>query len=189
MFKRLSGVTKALKDIVIDGSHIKLKKTDMNFIIMTPSDLVQLGDLVGGGSEDVLLWIGKTVGAELAETINARDGVKKPKKSITNILNSITYMGFGDLKIKSLKEGKSATIEVTNPICLNVENKADAKSLENLYLGLFIGVFKVFGWEIAIDPDTFEDMAVQTKSALDSDGTGTLSDEYEFTFGESGGNE
>jgi hypothetical protein len=62
MFSKL--LSKGLKNIAIDSkkSHIYLKETDFSLVIIRPYDLVQLGDLVGSGSEDILVWAGKTIG-------------------------------------------------------------------------------------------------------------------------------
>jgi hypothetical protein len=156
----------------------------MNLVVMRPNDLIQLGELIGGGSEDVLLWIGKTVGKELSTEIQSRDSPKKERKKFETVLSSLTLMGFGKCVIKSLNEKKNCEIEVQNPISLAIRDRSEARAMENLYLGLFQGMFTEAGWQLAMDPETADDMARVTRSAVDTASSGQLSSIFRFDFEE-----
>jgi predicted hydrocarbon binding protein len=146
MFGRLS--YKGLKSVASDTakSHLMLKGTNFPLIILRPYDMVQLGALVGSGSEDIIIWIGKTIGKNLCNAMQ-NEKIKKREKLIELILETLTDLGFGRFSM-SYKENVSVLINVNNPISSAIKDKKDAKVLCNLYNGIFIGMFSASGVEI-----------------------------------------
>ncbi|MHA1339879.1 MAG: hypothetical protein ACTSRZ_00325 [Promethearchaeota archaeon] len=167
MFGRI--ISKGLKNITIDSkrSHIFLKDTNFSLVIMRPYDLVQLGDLVGSGSEDILIWTGKTIGKTLCNNIRQKNKVKTRKKLFEILLNNLTNLGYGKFKMTYI-EGKKVDIIVENSIVQEIHNNEDAILIKNLYNGIFLGAFISAGADI-------EEKDVYTAEIKDP-----LKFEYEF---------
>jgi hypothetical protein len=147
MFRRLS--SKNLKNISLDTekSHIYLKDTDFSLVIMRPYDLLQLGDLVGSGSEDILIWTGKTIGKALCKNIQENRKIKTKRHLFQELLVNLTNLGYGKFEMSYL-EGKTVEISVFNSIVQEVESPQDANLILNLYNGIFIGSLNFAGAEV-----------------------------------------
>ena len=146
------GRVKGLKNISVDSekSHLTLKKTNFPLVIMRPYDLVQLGAMAANGSEDILIWIGKRIGKNLAVAVQKNKNEKKREKLIKSILETLSQMGFGEFDL-NYNEGEVAKISVANPISNEIADKEDARVLCNLYNGLFSGMFSGTGVEVEGD--------------------------------------
>ena len=149
MFGRFSNLYKPLKKIDVDQNkfHIYLKGTNVKLVLLRPYDLVQLGALVGSGSEDILIWTGKIIGKNLCQAIQDSSKEKKREKLLGSVLETLSSMGFGRFSM-SYKEGKNATIKVSDPISSAIKDKGDAKVLCDLYNGLFNGMFTATGIDV-----------------------------------------
>lgn len=149
MSSRFSISFKGLKNVVIDPekSHLSLKGTNFPLVILRPYDLVQLGALVGSGSEDILIWTGKIIGKNLCQALQEKMQIKKREKLIELVLENLSYLGFGKFSL-DYKEGKESTIKVSTPISNTIKDKNDAKVLCNLYNGIFIGMFSGSGIDV-----------------------------------------
>ena len=147
MFRRLS--SKNLKNIALDSekSHIYLKDTDFSLVILRPYDLVQLGDLVGSGSEDILIWTGKTIGKALCKNIQENRKIKKKKQLFQELLVNLTNLGYGKFEMSYL-EKKSVKISVFNSIVQEIEHPQDINLIANLYNGIFIGSLNFAGADV-----------------------------------------
>jgi predicted hydrocarbon binding protein len=149
MFNRFSITFKGLKNIAIDTqkSHLTLKGSNYPLVILRPYDLVQLGALVGSGSEDILIWTGKSIGKNLCQAVMEINKIKKRDKLIQAVVETLSNLGFGKFSI-NYSEGKSCIIRVSNPISSAIKDKNDAKVLCNLYNGIFIGMLSGSGVEV-----------------------------------------
>ncbi|MBN2154964.1 MAG: hypothetical protein JW776_02845 [Candidatus Lokiarchaeota archaeon] len=147
MFRRLA--SKNLKNISLDSdkSHIYLKDTDFALVIMRPYDLVQLGDLIGSGSEDILIWTGKTIGKALCKNIQENRKIKSKKQLFQELLVNLMNMGYGKFEMSYI-ENTSVKISVFNSIVQEVQSKQDATLISNLYSGIFLGSLAFAGAEV-----------------------------------------
>lgn len=147
MFRRLS--SKNLKNIALDTekSHIYLKDTDFSLVILRPYDLVQLGDLVGSGSEDILIWTGKAIGKALCKNIQENRNIKTKKQLFQELLVNLTNLGYGKFEMSYL-EKKSVKISVFNSIVQEITNPQDVNLISNLYNGIFIGSMNFAGADV-----------------------------------------
>ena len=168
MFRRLS--SKNLKNIALDSekSHIYLKDTDFSLVILRPYDLVQLGDLVGSGSEDILIWTGKTIGKALCKNIQENRKVKSKKQLFHELLVNLTNLGYGRFEMNYL-ENERVKISVFNSIVQEMTNPQDISLISNLYNGIFIGSLNFAG----------ADVFTKSISASSLEGTPSVF-EYEF---------
>ena len=147
MFRRLS--SKNLKSIALDSekSHIYLKDTDFSLIILRPYDLVQLGDLVGSGSEDILIWTGKTIGKALCKNIQENKKIRSKKQLFQELLINLTNLGYGRFEMSYL-EKSGVKISVFNSIVQEVNNPQDASLISNFYNGIFLGSLNLAGADV-----------------------------------------
>lgn len=147
MFSRL--LSKGLKRISINSkkSHIFLKNTDFSLVIVRPYDLVQLGDFVGSGSEDILIWTGKTIGRTLCNNIRQNKRIKNRKKLFDALMDNLENLGYGNCDI-DYKKGKSAKLEISNSLIEEIDDLTDAELIKNLYNGIIIGAFNSAGLEV-----------------------------------------
>jgi len=142
-------ISKGLKNITIDSkrSHIFLKDTNFSLVIMRPYDLVQLSDLVGSGSEDILVWTGKIIGKSLCNNIQQKENIKTRKKLFELLLNNLTNLGYGLFSMIYV-EGKKVEIQVENSLIKEITNEEEALLLRNLYNGIFLGAFSAAGTNV-----------------------------------------
>lgn len=149
--------TKGLKNIIIDSkqNHIYVKSTNLSLVILRPYDLLRLGDLVGSGSEDILIWAGKTIGKSLCTNIQEKNKDKDHKKLFEELLNNLNNLGYGKFQM-DYKDEKSVKIQVFNSIVNEIKEKEDAKLILNLYNGIFIGSFNSFKIDVILKKITYE---------------------------------
>lgn len=168
MFGRFKLLYKGLKNISIDSknSHLYLKNTDLPLIILRPWDIVQLGELVGSGSEDIIIWIGKTIGRSICTAVKDKEKPKTRRDLLETILEHLGDFGFGELKIIKYMEAESVEIEIVKPIEEGLEG---GEIIQNLYNGILSGIFEEAGLEVEgrLKQSVFKDAET---------------DIYEFTF-------
>jgi hypothetical protein len=143
-------LSKGIKNIAIDPikSHIFLKDTTFSLVIIRPYDLVQLSDLVGSGSEDILIWTGKNIGKSLTTKIlSQKKKIMLREKLIEELMTNLTNLGYGKFKIR-YGEGQKVKIEITNSIVQEIDDKEEAKLIINFYNGIFIGFFNSTGIDV-----------------------------------------
>jgi len=172
MFGRFNFLYKGLKDVTIDSNkaHLYLKGTKLPLVILRPQDIVDLGELVGSGSEDILLWIGKTIGKSFCKAVQEKDKLSSRQKLIEAVIRHLQDFGYGEVHIDNYVEGKEVVISVKDPLEKNVEG---GQVITLLYNGIFSGIFNESGLEVE---------GVQIKAVSKGDDI----DAYKFTFEEGG---
>lgn len=144
MLKKL-GFQKGLKNINIDAySHIKFKKTNMSFVVLRPNDLAQMGDLIGQGNKDIITWIGKTVGRNIAEVVDQVESPKNHQDFIQKATKNLENLGFGTISIMEYNEGNSVAIKVEKPLYEDLDENQDI--ISTIYIGVFLGIFEFLGY-------------------------------------------
>ncbi len=150
MFKRV----KKVENVVLDEekSHIYLKDTNLPLLMIRPEELIEFGELAGSESEDILIWVGKSIGKSIAkEFIKTSDiaslKIRDKMKIINSILEKLQSLGYG---ILVLNYGKgNITIDVGNPLSKDYIDNIMAKNICIIYNGIFTGLLE----EIGIDSE------------------------------------
>lgn len=170
MFGKFGLLYKGLKDVEVDSnkSHLYMKGTTLPLIILRPQDIVDLGELVGSGSEDILIWIGKTIGKALCKAVQEKDNPPNRQKLIEIVLKYLTNFGYGTVTISDYQEGKEVVINIKDPLEKKVEG---GQVIALLYNGILSGIFSESGLETE---------AIQLNSVL----TGSNEDIFQFKFEE-----
>ena len=143
MMKKLGG-QKSLKNINIDtDSHIIYMKTNLALVVLRPSDLAQLGDLIGQGNKDIITWIGKTVGRSVAEVVYKDEAPKDNNDLITKAFKALETLGFGILSLVKYEEDSNIIVRVENPLYENLDENQEI--ISNIYAGIFLGILEYLG--------------------------------------------
>ena len=170
MFGKFGLLYKGLKDVEVDSnkSHLYLKGTTLPLIILRPQEIVDLGELVGSGSEDILIWIGKTIGKALCKAVQEKDNPPSRQKLIEAVVKYLSNLGYGTVTITDYQEGKEVSISIKDPLEKHVEG---GQVIALLYNGILSGIFSESGLETE---------AEQQKSVL----KGSNEDVFLFKFEE-----
>ncbi len=148
MFKKL-GFQKGLKNINIDSeSHIIYKKTKMSLVVLRPNDLAQMGDLIGQGNKEIIMWIGRTVGRRIAEIVEKEEGPRDHNDFIVKGCKLLEELGFGVISVEDYSEGASVKVRVDNTIYENIDENQDIISM--IYMGILSGLVEYLGYTCSI---------------------------------------
>ena len=151
MSKRLK---KALQ-IMIDEKEGHLffgdKKKDLKLLMLRPIDLIEFTEFAGTNADDIVIWVGKSLGRSFmekffyskdwaSETMSTRKGV------LLGSLEALELMGYGQIIGKFRKD--HILIEVEDSIACEETDNIMAKNLCLLYLGIFSGLFDILQMDV-----------------------------------------
>ncbi|MEX2682882.1 MAG: hypothetical protein Q6373_014930 [Candidatus Sigynarchaeota archaeon] len=143
MLKKI-GVQKGLKNINIDAdSHIIYKKTNLSLVVLRPNDLAQMGDLIGQGNKDIITWIGKTVGRNIAEVVYKDESPRTNAELLEKSFRTLEMLGFGILSLQNYQDDVGFQVKVENPLYEHLEENQEI--ISNIYLGIFLGILEYIG--------------------------------------------
>ncbi|TFF83846.1 MAG: hypothetical protein EU552_02450 [Promethearchaeota archaeon] len=151
MFKRLK------KDLQInieekDGQlFLGDKKKDIRLVMLRPNELMEFCEFAGTNAEDILIWVGKTLGKALMDKyFYAKDwsteSMATKKEVVLGILEALILMGYGALTGQFRKD--HILINVYESLATAEKDNIMAKNLCILYLGIFHGVLEVLGIDV-----------------------------------------
>ena len=121
------------------------KKKDLRLLMLRPIDLIEFTEFAGTNADDILTWVGKTLGRSFMEKFfsNKDWGAEKmlTKKNVfLGILEAMELMGYGQLR--ALFRKTQILVGVNNSLASQEKENIMAKNICLLYLGLFYGVFE-----------------------------------------------
>ncbi|MHA1473452.1 MAG: hypothetical protein ACTSQW_10205 [Promethearchaeota archaeon] len=161
MFKRL----KKELQINIEEKEGQLflgeKNKDMRLVMLRPNEIMEFCEFAGTNAEDILIWVGKSLGKIFLEKyFSNRDWSNETmaikKEVILGTIEALTIMGYGGLTGLFLK--KNIIINVYDSFASQEIGNISAKNLCLLYLGIFNSIFDTLG----IDVDGSEEECVLT---------------------------
>lgn len=153
MSKRLK---KSKKDdlINVDDSmgHLFLGEKDLRLLMLRPIDLIEFSEFAGANSEDIVIWVGKTLAKYFLEKLFpnedwANETMTVKKEVILSVLETFEHLGYGILTSLFLKD--KILISVEAPISDEEKDNIMAKNMCILYQGIFNGVLE----QLEIDVD------------------------------------
>ena len=133
------------------------KKKDMRLLMLRPIDLIEFSEFAGTNADDILTWVGKTLGRSFMEKFfynkdwNNEKIITK-KDVFLGILEAMELMGYGHLN--SLFRKTQILVSVIDPLASHEKDNIMAKNLCLIYLGLFFGVFETL--KIDVDGEEVE---------------------------------
>jgi predicted hydrocarbon binding protein len=151
MFKRLK------KELQInieekDGQlFLGEKKKDIRLVMLRPNEIMEFCEFAGTNADDILIWVGKTLGKALMEKYFynkdwSTENMATKKDVILGILESLILMGYGALTGQFRKD--HILINIYESLAKEEIENIMAKNLCTLCLGIFNGVFEVLGIDI-----------------------------------------
>lgn len=157
----MSKIVRKELQILIDEKSGQLflgdKKKDVRLLMLRPIDLIEFSEFAGTNADDIIIWVGKSIGkAYIDKFFPDKDWKKETMATkveiITVILEALEVMGFGHL-IPTFKK-KYVSIEIEEPLALDEYNNIMAKNLCLLNQGIFAGIFDAL--EIDVDGKEIE---------------------------------
>ena len=149
MFKR------GKKDLQINVDeklgHLFLGEKDLRLLALRPIDLIEFAEFAGSSAEDILIWVGKTVGKHLcAQLIPEYDWnsalLAVKKEAIKGILDTLENLGYG--LMRALVRKDHVEIRVYEPLSTAEKENFMAKNICRLYQGIFNGLFDGMGIDV-----------------------------------------
>jgi len=153
MFKR----SKKSSQIFVDEKkgHLFFGESDLRLLMLRPIELIEFSEFAGGNADDILQWVGKTIGKYFLEKIFHDEdwtgvdmGVKK--KVVNRVLEDLESLGYGILT--SVFKKDKIYISVREPLSEDERDNIMAKNVCLLYEGIFNGLLEV----LEIDADSQE---------------------------------
>jgi predicted hydrocarbon binding protein len=151
MFKRLK------KDLAIniedkDGQlFLGEKKKDMRLVMLRPNEIMEFCEFSGTNAEDILIWVGKTLGKTFMEQFfYSKDWSPEPmavkKEVVLGTLEALMLMGYGALTGMFKKD--HILINVYESLATEEKDNIMAKNLCLLNLGILNGIFDTLGLDV-----------------------------------------
>ncbi|MFX1315459.1 MAG: hypothetical protein ACFE9T_06310 [Promethearchaeota archaeon] len=133
------------------------KKKDMRLLMLRPIDLIEFSEFAGTNADDILTWVGKTLGRSFMEKFFynkdwSNENIVTKKDVFLGVLEAMELMGYGHLN--SLFRKNQILVTVNDPLTSQEKDNIMAKNLCLLYLGIFYGVFETL--KIDIDGEELE---------------------------------
>ncbi len=126
--------------------HLFLGNKDLRLLILRPIDIIEFAEFAGASAEDILIWVGKSLGKHLSaqlmpdETQRTMESLSNKKQMILSMLETIEQLGYGILVAKFRKN--YVTVTVADPLPINEKENIMAKNICLLYQGIFNGFFE-----------------------------------------------
>ncbi|MFW9823954.1 MAG: hypothetical protein ACFFE4_13500 [Candidatus Thorarchaeota archaeon] len=127
------------------------KKKDLKLLMLRPIDLIEFSEFAGTNADDILIWVGKTMGREFIDKFFyskdwSSETMAIKKEVLLGSLEALELMGFGSLIGKFKKD--HIIIEVEDALACEERDNIMAKNLCLLYQGIFSGLFDVLQMDV-----------------------------------------
>ena len=127
------------------------KKKDLKLLMLRPIDLIEFSEFAGTKADDILIWVGKTIGRDFLEKFFyskdwGSETMATKKEVILGSLEAIELMGFGQMRGMFKKD--HIIIEVEDSLACEERENIMSKNLCLLYQGIFNGLFEVLQMDV-----------------------------------------
>ncbi len=155
MFKR----SKKASQISIDDKKGHLfvgeKGVNLRLLMLRPIDLIEFSEFAGTNSDDITIWVGKTVGKELVDKLLNIENIaeltlSQKKEAILYVFATLIDLGYGVLTLEVKKDHMFIT--VTDSLVSEEKDNIMAKNICLLYQGIFDGIIE----KLELDADSEE---------------------------------
>jgi len=127
------------------------KDKDMRLVMLRPNEIMEFCEFAGTNAEDILIWVGKSLGKIFMEKFfydkdwtSEKMAVKK--EVIFGTLEVLMLMGYGGLTGMFKKD--HVIINVYDSLATQEKGNIMAKNLCLLYIGIFNSIFDVLGLDV-----------------------------------------
>ena len=127
------------------------KKKDLKLLMLRPIDLIEFTEFAGTNADDILIWVGKSLGRSFMEKFFyskdwGSETMSTRKEVFLGSLEALGLMGYGQIIGKFRKN--NIIIEVEDSIACEETENIMAKNLCLLYIGVFSGLFDVLQMDV-----------------------------------------
>jgi len=121
------------------------KKKDLRLLMLRPIDLIEFSEFAGANADDILIWVGKTLGRSYMEKFFynkdwSSETLAIKKEVIIGNLEALELMGYGGLTGMFKKD--HILITVSDSLSKEESDNIMAKNLCLLYQGIFLAIFE-----------------------------------------------
>ncbi|MFX0076710.1 MAG: hypothetical protein ACFE96_14800 [Candidatus Hermodarchaeota archaeon] len=127
------------------------KNKDLRLVMLRPNEIMEFCEFAGTNAEDILIWVGKSLGKIFIEKFfYNKDWSTEPftikKEVVLGSLEVMMLMGYGALTGTFKKD--HVIINVYDSLATQEKGNIMAKNLCLLYLGVFNSIFDVLNIEV-----------------------------------------
>ncbi len=146
MSKRLKKELQVMIDEKLGQLFFGDKKKDLRLLMLRPIDLIEFSEFAGTNADDILIWVGKTLGRSYMDKFfHNKDWLPETmatkKEVVFGHLEALELMGYGELKGVFKKD--HVLIAVSDPLAAEEKDNIMAKNLCLIYQGIFSGMFEM----------------------------------------------
>ncbi len=157
MSKRLKKELQIMIDEKLGQIFLGDKKKKLRLIMLRPLDLIEFTEFAGANAEDILVWVGKTLGKSVLEKFFynkdwSNETVATKKEVVLGILEALELMGYGHFTGRFKKT--YVLIKVEESLSSDEKENIMAKNLCILYQGMLAGLFDAL--DIDVDNEEIE---------------------------------
>ncbi len=151
MEKRLKKELQILIDEKTGQLYFGDKKKDLRLLMLRPIDLIEFSEFAGTNADDILVWVGKSLGRSFMEKFFynkdwSSENMATRKEVLLGVLEAMELMGFGHLRAVFKKN--YIIIKVENSLASDEADNIMAKNLCLLYQGLLNGTFEILNLDV-----------------------------------------
>lgn len=127
------------------------KKKNLKLLMLRPIDLIEFTEFAGTNADDILIWVGKSLGRTFMEKFFyskdwGSETMATRKSVLLGSLEALELMGYGQIQGRFRKD--HIIIEVEDSIACEETENVMAKNLCLLYLGIFSGLFDILQMDV-----------------------------------------
>lgn len=125
---------------------------NLRLLMLRPIDLIEFSEFAGTNSDDIVIWVGKTIGKYFTDKLFPKGdwpnkSLSSKKIVINEVLTNLEFLGYGILT--SLFKKDRIFIFVDDPISFQEKDNVMAKNICLFYQGIFHGILE----QVEIDTD------------------------------------
>ncbi|MFX0166997.1 MAG: hypothetical protein ACFE9V_16880 [Candidatus Hodarchaeota archaeon] len=127
------------------------KKKDLKLLMLRPLDLIEFSEFAGTNADDILIWVGKSLGRDFMEKFFyhkdwGTETMATRKEVLLGSFEALELMGYGQIVGKFRKD--HILIEVEESLACEESDNIMAKNLCLLYQGIFSGLFDILQMDV-----------------------------------------
>lgn len=157
MSKRLKKDLQIMIDEKTGQLYFGDKKKDLRLLMLRPIDLIEFSEFAGTNADDILVWVGKTLGRTFTEKFFydkdwSSETMATKKEVVLGILEAVELTGFGEFTGVFKKD--HILFKVSDSMASEEKDNIMAKNLCLLYQGIFSGMLETL--QIDVDGEEIE---------------------------------
>ncbi|MFX0006464.1 MAG: V4R domain-containing protein [Promethearchaeota archaeon] len=151
MSKRLKKELQIMIDEKTGQLYFGDEKKDLRLLMLRPIDLIEFSEFAGTNADDILVWVGKTIGRDYVDKFFynkdwSTESIVTRKEVVLGNLEALELMGFGEINGVFRKD--HILIFVADSLASEEKDNIMAKNLCLLYQGLFSGMFEALKFDV-----------------------------------------